>query len=327
MSSATPPIQTAIVFPGQGSPILGTGQSLVTAWPDAQDRLEYFSMIADTDITDLLCRGSETNEPAADLADIHLALVSYGMLAFEWLTRVAGYTPHLVAGHSLGEITALACAGVISTEDALILARSRGRLLARACRETNGGMTAFMGKTVTNIRQDIRDWQNNRAQPSAIFEANVNGDRQLVVSGKITDLDRLEPAMARMGIRARRLPVAGPFHSPLMGDAAARFFKITRQLRYSSPDVPILSSVTGQMLTHPGSLPVHLSLQLVNPVEWLMVMKKMTKAGISSLVEVAGKRPVLIPLAVKQENWPVSCTAMEKLIKHPEKGKFNEKQG
>lgn len=326
MKAERNPQKTAVVFPGQGSGILGAGQMLMDAWPEALDRLEYYSMIADRDIAGLLGRPPGEDEIAVDLADIHLALVSYGMLAFEWIKQEVRCVPDMIAGHSLGEITALACARVISPEDALILARTRGRILALACSKTSGAMTALVGKAVSDIRQDIQQWRDGLADPPQIYEANVNGAEQLVVAGNPADLDRLAQALASTGIQAKRLAVAGAFHSPFMKEAAEKLFRMTHRLRFQTPEVPVLSSVTGQLLTETGSLPVQLSLQLVKPVEWNRVMERMEKAGIASLIEVTGTRPVLIPLAAKQKNWQVNCTDIKTLLKQSMKGKNNEQQ-
>lgn len=327
------PIKTAVVFPGQGSNILGAGKALIDAWPEALNRLEYYSMVVDMDIKPLLVRepltvggGTEKERMEEELVNVHLAMVSYGILAFDWLTRVAGYTPDMVAGHSLGEITALACAKVISPEDALILARARGRLLAGACRETSGAMTAFMGKKLDEIRQGISQWRKDQEGSPKVFEANVNGAEQLVISGNAMDLNGLEQTMVHKGVRARRLSVAGAFHSPFMGKASGKLFKVTSRLRFYPPEIPVISSVTGRMLTEVLSLPVWLSLQLVKPVEWVRVMERMEKAQIGSFIEVAGERPVLLPLTVKQKNWPVRCVSFVNLLKQSAKGNENGKQ-
>ncbi len=335
------PEKTAFVFPGQGSHILGTGRALLDAWPQARDRLEYYSMVTDTDITALLIEApqnkpnkiEETDEIAADsLVHIHLAMVCYGMLAFEWMTRIGRYTPDVVAGHSLGEITALACAEALSPQDALILARARGRVLSKACSQAPGAMTAFMGKHVDDIRRNFRQWVNQQAYSPRVFEANVNGDEQLVVSGDTIELDRLARALSSAGIAARRLTVPGAFHSPYMGEAAEKLFRVTQKLKFRTPAVPVISSVTGRLLTDPGPLPVRLSLQLVNSVEWRSVTTRMEKAGVNSLVEMTGARPILLPLMLprmhplttKQKNWQVRCTSVGQLLTQSVKGNKNE---
>lgn len=309
MTIKTKQTKSAILFPGQGSNVRGMVDSLITAYPESRNRLKTFSEITGVDLYDLHCQKSLSSDPVT----VHLAMVSFGLLFWEWLTLVCRLKPAMVAGHSMGEITALACAGVISSEDALILAKERGLLIEKACRENPGGMKALIGSPVAKTQLWVRQWLKTSPYTEQVFEANINSPEQLVVSGKVEALDVLEKEITDFGTEVVSLRVAGAFHSPYMNSAVSEFLKIAKKTKFRPSKIPVISSMTANVITNIRGLPTHLSLQMVRPVQWLRVMSFLRKAGIQSIIE-AGPG-VLCQLASDCKDWEVETASASEHLK------------
>lgn len=291
----------AVLFPGQGSQHQGMGQALLAAYPAAEARLKQFSQVVDTDLRHLLCEATITPEPVA----VHLAMVAFGLVAWEFMAQEGGPPPALVAGHSLGEITALACAGVVSPEDALRLAQARGHCLDEAVREQPGAMLALVGAPLAELRQACVAWRQSAAEPPELWEANVNGPQQLVVSGALPAVSALAAYLENEGVRAMPLKTAGAFHTPLMHGAARRFAALAAGFSYHPPRLSMVSSMTGRLLTSGQGISTHLALQMARPVQWLATMRLLQQAQVTQVVEAGPEHGALASLARHLGGWQV----------------------
>lgn len=304
----------AVVFPGQGSQSAGMGRPLLAAWPDARPRLRQFSDWVDCDIETLLCG----DEAAHDPLGVHLATVAFGLLAWAYLEKTGvidgRVQPKLLAGHSLGEITALACAGMLTAEDALRLAHVRGCAIARCCTTHPGGMLALLGAPVDEMRTLVSEWIAQSGHTDQLWVANVNTHRQLVVAGRNEALAALESALRARGVAVAVLATAGAFHTPLMNDAAHEVATFAAGLPVRPASIPLLSSMTGRLLDDLPDLCVHLALQLVSPVCWLTVLRALQGAGITALVEAGPAGNVLLQMAATCHDWTVEKMPLAQLL-------------
>ncbi len=182
-----------------------------------------------------------------------------------------------MAGHSLGEITALVAAGALTAEDGLRLVAARGRLMQEAAEETGDG-----GMTAVRARADTRDAVAEVAAEANVAIANDNAPDQLVLSGAVSALDSAEELLKERGIRGKRLPVAGAFHSPLMEPAVEPFREAVAAVAIEEPRVPVYSCVTAEPF---DDVPERLVQALTHPVRWLDVMRALEARGVTEFVE------------------------------------------
>lgn len=291
----------AVLFPGQGSQAPGMGRALAERHPRGRELLRDFSRSAGMDVEELLCAA----DIAADPVTVHLAMVGFGLLAWDFLTHEQGLKPVMLAGHSLGEITALACADVLSTHDALRLAVARGQFIAEACASFPGAMTAFVGAPASELQKTIEQWITAHEATDRLWVVNFNSPSQLVAAGRREALQNLGQFMSARGVTAVPLSTAGAFHTPFMAQAARKLFDFTRTLTFNPPRIHVVSSMTGRILTSCDTLAVHLALQLVNPVRWTAVMESMRCAQITRIVEAGPAEGILCTLTAGMRHWMV----------------------
>ena len=189
--------------------------------------------------------------------------------------------PDLMAGHSLGEISALVAAEAISADDGLRLVSARGRLMQEAAEETgDGGMLAVRAR-------DDRARIHEVAEAGGLSVANDNAPDQIVLSGAVAALEEAETALRERGVRAKRLPVAGAFHSPLMEPAVEPFRALVAETEVREPRVPVLSCVTAEPFDDIG---LRLVEAITSPVRWLDVMRSLESRGAARFVETGPGR-------------------------------------
>jgi [acyl-carrier-protein] S-malonyltransferase len=232
------------------------------------------------------------NGPAETLAltrHAQPALLLAGVAVTEYL-RARGVAPSACAGHSLGELTALVGAGALAFEEALRLVEARGRCMSEDVPE--GTMAAVIGLDAPAIE---------KALPEGVSVANYNGPGQTIISGTKEGVAAAESALKEAGAkRVMPLPVSGPFHSPLMQGAAARFREVVATARITTPGVTFVSSVSGVAESDPERIRELLAEQITSPVRWTEVM-----AALGSVPAVeAGPGKVLQGIAKRTENAP-----------------------
>jgi malonyl CoA-acyl carrier protein transacylase len=258
--------QTALLFPGQGSQTPDMRETVERRRPDL---LELARQEVGPDLFERATEGTRWAQPAIYCA----ALAGADEL---------GVDPDVMAGHSLGEITALVAAGALGADDGLRLVAARGRLMQEAADETGDG-----GMTAVRARGDNRDAIAEVAAEAGVAIANDNAPDQLVLSGSLAALDRAEELLKEQGIRGKRLPVAGAFHSPLMEPAVEPFRAAVGEIGLAEPRVPVYSCVTAEPF---DDIPERLVQALTRPVRWLDVVRALEARGVTEFAETGPGR-------------------------------------
>lgn len=257
---------TALLFPGQGSQTPDMRELVERHRPDL---LELARAEVGDDLFERAGDGTRWAQPAIFCA----ALAGFDVLR----DRVE---PDLMAGHSLGEIAALAAAGAVTAEDGLRLVAARGRLMQEAAeRAADGGMMAVRARERTSVERV--------AEEGGLTVANENAPDQLVLSGPDDGLAAAEEQLREAGVRVKRLPVAGAFHSPLMEPAVEPFRAVVLETELREPRVPVLSCVTAQPF---DDVRERLVQALTHPVRWLDVMRALQERGVTRFVDTGPGR-------------------------------------
>ncbi len=296
----------AYVFPGQGAQFTGMGKDLYEASEGAKILFEKANKILGFRITDIMFEG-ETEELKQTKVTQPAIFLHSTILA-----QLLGdnFQPEMVAGHSLGEISALTSAGVLAFEDGLKLVSKRALAMQKACESEPSTMAAILGlenEVVENICEKVN---------GIVVAANYNCPGQLVISGAIDAIndacEQLKEAGAR---RALVLPVGGAFHSPLMESARAELAQAINTTTFNKPICSVYQNVNASAITNPEDIKKNLIAQLIAPVLWTQTMQNMIAQGASSFTEV-GPGKVLQGL-VKKVNRQIptqSATFKETLM-------------
>jgi [acyl-carrier-protein] S-malonyltransferase len=293
-------LHSALVFPGQGSQRPG----MLDVLPD-QDSftrlLDAAEALTGLDLRDIAAVGAPEQ-----LGDTRVAQPLLYLADWAWGTAVleAGLQPEAMAGHSLGELAALAIAGAFSVEAGLELVVERSVLMARCAQDTPGGMLAVIGMSSEDVTAAV-------AGISGVWVANDNAPGQIVLSGTYAGLESATRALSEAGAR-RLVPlnVAGPFHCPLMAPAAEAFGNVLEATRFSDATIPVYQNADPTPATRAGDLRTRLARQMTSPVRWTETMLALREAGVSALVE-AGPGAVLKGLARRVDG--LSGYAVEEL--------------
>ena len=275
------------------------------SWADhpAWELVERASQALGRDLSPLM---KSTDAAPENTLDVQLCLFLASMLAWEGL-RTALEEPPVFAGHSFGQLSALTAAGVLSFEEALLLAARRGEVTAAACAQRPGGMLAVVGLPSAKAA-----WVCSAA-PAQCWLANENAPGQFVVSGAEEALQRVTARAQQLGARKIvRLNVPGAFHSPFMLPAAYEFGAYLSALRFQPGSGPVVSNQDARAVTVPQAWATHLADNLITPVRWHAVQLEIARLGVSDLVEV-GFGTTLTSLAKRTvpalRRWNVDCPA------------------
>lgn len=275
--------KTAVLFPGQGSQRPGMARLLLECSPAARTTLAEVSEILGRDMVALVAAPDVEEAELARPAVAHLALVCTGLACWRALIAERGIRPAMLAGHSLGEITALACAGALPIDQALALARRRGDLLELAVGEHPGGMTAIIGLPVDEVESACVE-----ATPHGLVRAvNYNAPEQTVIAGEPEAIEAAAALCRARGAQAAPLRTAAAFHTPLVAGAAGPLHDFARSLDWREPAIPVLSSRTGRPHGGPEGMAVALALQLASPVLWTATLGFLLRAGVQRIISVS----------------------------------------
>ncbi len=265
----------AYVFPGQGSQYPGMAKDLYETVPMAKDMLERANEILGFRITDVMFSGTAEELKATKVTQPAIFLHSVV------LAKCLDIKPDIVAGHSLGEFSALAAADAIKFEDALRLVAIRARQMQLCCEKVPGGMAAIIGLDNESVEKICSETEG------LVLPANYNCDGQVVISGEKDAIaeacDKAKKAGAK---RALPLAVSGAFHSPLMEPARAELGKAIETTEIMKPTCPIYQNVTAHPETDPAQIKKNLLAQLTSPVKWSQSVKNMLVDGADYFMEI-----------------------------------------
>jgi [acyl-carrier-protein] S-malonyltransferase len=284
-----PEAKAAYVFPGQGAQAVGMGRDLHDNFPSARAIFKEADEVLGFSLSRLCFEGPESDLRLTINTQPAILTASYASLKVAQETAGSNLPPPIfVAGHSLGEYTALAAAGVIDFATAVSLARERGRLMHEAGLKEPGGMLAVIGLPEETLIE-VCDNTNTTI-------ANFNCPGQLIVSGAAANLPKAaDLAKAKGASRVVPLEVSGAFHSPLMRPAREGLFELIAKLDFRNPSVPIIGNVTAQPLTTGEEVKTELVEQLCNCVQWQRSVEYMIGNGASAFYEI-GQGKVLAGL-------------------------------
>lgn len=268
----------AILFPGQGSQTVGMGADLFSARRDLL--VETADRILGWSLETLVAQGPQEELTKTEHAQPALFAVSYAL--WEALRDALPGAPAAGAGHSLGEYTALAAAGVLSFEEGLALVAERGRAMADAPSASDpSGMAALIGADLEHAERVAAD---RRGEGGQLWVANVNAPAQIVLAGSASDIEWLSENARSLGIRrAIPLDVAGAFHSPYMKPAAERLASALERTDFAAPEFPVYANTTGEPVEDPAR---QLCEQLVEPVQFVATLEQMATDGITTFIHV-----------------------------------------
>ncbi|NJK87174.1 MAG: ACP S-malonyltransferase [Bacteroidales bacterium] len=288
----------AFVFPGQGAQFVGMGKDLYDNSNTAKKMFERANELLGFRITDVMFAGTEDELKQTKVTQPSIFL--HSVILAKMLEDK--FNPQMVAGHSLGEFSAIVSAGALSFEDGLLLVFKRAMAMQKACELNPSTMAAIVGiddEVVEKICSEIDD---------VVVPANYNCPGQLVISGSISGIEKaIEKLTAAGAKRALKLPVGGAFHSPLMEPARLELETAIDATSFKNPICPVYQNVTAKAVTDPSILKQNLKLQLTASVKWTQTVKNMIAEGAKSFTEV-GPGKVLQGL-IKKVNKDVEAVS------------------
>ncbi|MCD6391112.1 MAG: ACP S-malonyltransferase [Dehalococcoidia bacterium] len=276
--------KVAYVFPGQGSQSTGMGVDLYDRYPSARAVFDQADASLGFSLSRLCFEGPDEELTKTHNVQPAILVVSIACLkAIEEAAMANFPSPSFVAGHSLGEYTALVAAGALDLEDAVLLVRERGRLMYEAGLRNPGGMLAVIGLDEETVK-DI-------SLHSGTEISNINCPGQIVISGATQALAEADKLARARGARVLiPLKVSGAFHSALMEPAVAEFSKIVSNIGFKPPSIPVVSNVTARLLTDADSIKEELVKQLRNCIQWQRSVEYMMQGGITTFYEMGPGR-------------------------------------
>jgi [acyl-carrier-protein] S-malonyltransferase len=276
--------KTVWVFPGQGSQSVGMCRDLYDNVRSAKAVFEQADKALGVPLTKLIFEGPE--DELRQTINAQPALVTAGYACLEAAREISGdklIAPAFVAGHSLGEYTALAASGTLDFSAAVRLSRERGRLMHEAGQKRAGSMAAIIGLDEIKLAEVCKQ--------SDTVMANINSPGQIVISGAAENMTKaMELATAAGASRVIPLQVSGAFHSSLMQPAAEGLTKYIDATAFQTPAIPIIGNVTALPLTTPEDVKTELKKQLLNPVQWVRSIEYMAQQGVTTFIEIGPGR-------------------------------------
>lgn len=301
-------MKTAVLFPGQGSQESGMGRDLAESCRDAMDLWKQAEKISKLDLRAVYWEGDDTS-----MADTRALQPALTVVNINLCRALAGkFSPDATAGHSLGEYSSLAVAGVLGVNATLELVSLRGRLMAEADPEGKGAMAAMLKLSLAEAESAVREVAESTGEMIGI--ANYNTPGQYVASGTKAAIAALQDEVKKKKGRALPLPVSGAFHSPLMREAAAEMAKALEKASWFPAKFAVYPNVTGKATTDAGELKKLLLEQMTSSVRWIDTVSRQYTDGVRRFIECGPKgvlskmvKPVLeaLPEAPAPESYAV----------------------
>ena len=272
-------MSTAYLFPGQGSQSVGMGQSHYEDNEKFASYVDRANEVLGFDLKQIMFEGPEEKLKQTEFTQPAIFLHSIALF------NTLDATPDMVAGHSLGEFSALVACGAIAFEDALKIVRRRGELMQKAGENNPGTMAAVIGMDDEVVERICK--QATQEVGKEVIAANFNCPGQVVISGDEEAIDKAVALLKQEGCRlAKKLPVSGAFHSSLMQPAYDGLKESLEKLDISKPNCPIYSNYTAEPTTDPEEIRSNVLHQLLNPVRWTQTLQNMHENGADTFVEV-----------------------------------------
>jgi len=272
-------MKLALVFPGQSSQSVGMMQSFANSQPVRETFAEASSVLGQ-DLWQLVNEGPA--EALNSTVNTQPLMLTAGYAVYRAWREAGGAQPVVVAGHSLGEYTALVVAGVVSFRDALPLVRFRAQAMQDAVPLGAGAMAAILGLEDDAVRAACSE----AAQGEVVEAVNFNAPSQVVIAGHKAAVERsAEAAKARGAKRAVMLPVSAPFHSSLLKPAALRLEQYLAAFAFNAPRIPVVNNVDVAMANEPQQIKSALARQACNPVRWVEIIQHMARTGVTHVAE------------------------------------------
>lgn len=273
-------MKLAFVFPGQGSQSVGMLAELAESHPVVGETFSEASDQLGMNLWQLVQEGPK--EALNQTTNTQPAMLAAGVAAWRVWNQQTDIRPAVMAGHSLGEYSALVAAGALDFGDAIKLVAERGRLMQEAVPEGEGAMAAILGLEDDQVRSVC----SSAADGGVVEPVNFNSPGQVVIAGSADAVGRAIEAAKEAGAkRALPLPVSVPSHSSLMREAAEKFAEAMMPVVINSPEIPVINNVDVRMESDPDSIRDALSRQLYNPVRWVETVREMHGEGVEMLVE------------------------------------------
>jgi [acyl-carrier-protein] S-malonyltransferase len=278
LNSLPPDPHLALIFPGQGAQKVGMGRDLATLSPAAAGVFQTANDCLQTDLERLCFEGPADELTSTANAQPAILATSIACLVAALEGGAVSRRPAFLAGHSLGEFTALVAAGSLSLEDALLLVRERGRLMEAAGTEQPGTMAAIVGLDEQAVAGICAE--------SGAEACNYNGPTQIVIGGAAEAVSRACTLARERGGRGLPLNVSGAFHTSLMVSAATKFAAVVDNATLNNPTIPVISNVTARPLRSAAEARTDLKEQIARPVLWQQSLTTMIQAGVAQFIEI-----------------------------------------
>ncbi len=271
--------KTAFIFPGQGSQYVGMGKSIYDSYDKAKKIYDQTEKVLGVPIKRISFEGPQEELRESKNAQVAILVHSYAIYSIlQPQTK-----PDIVAGHSLGEYTALVASEAIRFSDALHLTRLRGELMSLAGEKSPGTMAAIIGLSTEEVKGICKELEKE----GIINPANFNSLIQTVITGEIPLVHKaMEIAKQRRAKRVIELNVSGAFHSKLMEDAFIPFKKVLMKQEFQNPKIPIVMNVTGDIVKDERDIRNAITEQILNPVQWVKTLFTLETSGVDSLLEI-----------------------------------------
>ncbi len=277
----------ALVFPGQGSQKLNMGKNLIEENPEYEKYLDIANEALGYDLKSIIFGEDLEKLTLSENAQPAILAVSY--MKYKKYIEENKENIEVLAGHSLGEWTALVVAGVISYEEALKAVHIRGKYMSEACAPGEGTMAAVLGLEADSIKKALVNLKN-------VVVANHNSHNQIVISGKTSEIEESIAILKEKGAkRVIPLNVSGPFHSPLIQNAKIKMRNYLENIEFNKPEIPIIQNYTAKEETNPREIKENIIQQITSSVRWVETIELMDRIDIKTIVEI-GPTKVLTKL-------------------------------